>query len=226
MIFHLTYTRAPQPLPLTKLNKYTYTCSRCASPLSPYYSASFEFLCDKSSHAPPPHKALVSVDEEPNSCRFHFVFRSPACCPIYHPAPSHDPSTNQPLNPPSSTSASFILLLLAALCLAGYCGAGSVYKARVRGCQGVEALPHVDQLRSFARGVNEHVLRPIRCRLGLLSDDGGQPARDSSGGGVMLRATSHGGGVGGLMHLAAFRVALEGRGREALLVEGEEEVAL
>lgn len=144
--------------------------SRCASPLSPAYSTTFNFVCDKSPSHPPAHKALVSVDEEPTSCRLSFVFRHPACCPIYHPQPSPDDHEGGPLSPTTLSAAAaraLFLLVAAVLCLAGYCGVKSVYKARVRGRQGLEALPHVDQLRSMVRGFVQHVYRPLRRLVGL-----------------------------------------------------------
>ncbi len=220
--------------------------SRCASPLSPFYSSTFNFICDKSPSAPPAHRALVSVDEEPNSCRFNFIFRSPHCCPIYHPSPHPSPAASPPTDggggglPNPSASPAAIALLVLTLGLLAYVGAGSAYKARVRGCQGLEALPHVDQLRCVARGFAQRVYRPVRRRLGLATEDGEAPtaqrqhvaaaaaAAGGNGGFVMLSRPPSGGrggrGLGGFSpHSAASMVALSGR--EALL-EGEEEVAL
>jgi hypothetical protein len=240
-----THTHPPTH---THTHLLTPTHSRCASPLSPFFSVTFNLICDKTTKLPP-HKALVAVDDEPNSCRFNFIFRSPACCPIYHPIPSPSPNNNNnhnPLAPPQSTAttsvpAALLVLILVALALAGYCGAGSVYKARVRGCQGVETIPHVDQLRSVARGFVQHVYRPLRRGvLGLISSSssmmgvaaGGASVEQGQGqgqgkgdGGVMSRGGGFSGGFS--PHSAASRVALAGR--EALLAGlegGEEEVAL
>lgn len=184
---------------------------------------------------------MVSVDEEPTSCRLNFVFRHPACCPVLHPsAPANDDDDDDgrlDANP-ATMSAALLLLLVAALCLAGYCGVGGVYKARVRGCQGVEALPHVDQLRSMARAYNRHVYRPLRRLVGLPTEEAetaatnpaSSTARFDMGGVTMLRPpapgkrTARNGGVS--PHSAESMVALSGR--EALLspAEVEEEVAL
>lgn len=212
--------------------------SRCASPLSPSYSTTFNFVCDKSPSHPPAHKALVSVDEEPTSCRFSFVFRHPACCPIFHPSSpaADDDHEGGPLSSDTTLSAgavSLFLLVAAIICLVGYCGVGGVYKARVRGRQGLEALPHVDQLRRLVRGIVQHVYRPISRLVGLPTEeaDGGEVTAPSSGdhsGAMMktLRVTVPRSGRFSPHAMEESMVALSGR--EALLSQAdvEEEVAL
>lgn len=71
--------------------KVTYgSGSRCQAPLSPYYSVTFNMMCDP--NAIEPLKALFSVDEEPNTCHYIYSFRYDYSC------------MHTPINPPSYLS--------------------------------------------------------------------------------------------------------------------------
>lgn len=174
--------------------------SRCASPLSPYWTVSFHFICDVEARIP--SKALWGVDQEPNSCHFSYKFRTPAACPVYVGGGGAD-GGGEMGGRRGLSSLAFVLTLLVAMGLMAYVGLG-MYKARCLGAEGLDCVPHIEGLRSGVRAVRSHIYLPLLRVLGVVTEgEGGE----RGGGGV-------GGGGGGLL-------TVEGKKKQGSLLEEE-----
>ena len=152
--------------------------SRCASPLSPYWTVSFHFICDVEARLP--SKALWGVDQEPTSCHFSYYFRTPAACPVYVGGGGADGGGEIGGGRSGLSSFAFLLTLLVVMGLMAYVGLG-VYKARSLGAEGWDCVPHIEGLRSGVRAVRLHVYLPLIRFWGVVTE--GEGGGGGGGGG-------------------------------------------
>ena len=154
--------------------------SRCASPLSPYWTVTFHFICDVEARIP--SKALWGVDQEPNSCHFSYYFRTPAACPVY--VGGGGGGGGEMGGRCGFSSFAFLLTLLLVMGLMAYVGLG-MYKARCLGAEGLDCVPHIEVVRTGVRAVRLQVYLPLLRVLGVATEsiEGGGGGRGGGGGG-------------------------------------------
>lgn len=128
--------------------------SRCASPLTPYWTVSFHFICDVEARIP--SKALWGVDQEPNSGGGEMGGRG------------------------GFSSFAFLLTLLI-MGLMAYVGLG-MYKARCLGAEGLNCVPHIEGMMEGVRVVRVSVYLPLLRFLGVGTE--GEGGGGAGGGGA------------------------------------------
>ncbi len=117
------------------------------------YTTEFHITCDPDNIQF--DKMLQNVEPVRESCTYIYTFRSPAGCLMngggggggYYDDDNNDES--------GSTSWLFTFFVLGSIALLSYCVYGAYIKSRDTGASGLDALPHIVEMRVFASEISE-----------------------------------------------------------------------